>query len=78
MSLPLEFQSGCVQHMKELRGGTSLIDYCLNMSTLLELREKRREYLMGGSKTEQQERYYNIEKFYLSIHIIFTYFVMEK
>ncbi|XP_019860374.1 PREDICTED: uncharacterized protein LOC109588677, partial [Amphimedon queenslandica] len=51
-----EFQSGCVQHMKELRGGTSLIDYCLNMSTLLELREKRREYLMGGSKTEQQER----------------------
>uniref|UniRef100_A0A1X7T646 Uncharacterized protein n=1 Tax=Amphimedon queenslandica TaxID=400682 RepID=A0A1X7T646_AMPQE len=52
-----EFQSGCVQHMKELRGGTSLIDYCLNMSTLLELGEKRREYLMGGSKTEQQESY---------------------
>ena len=45
-----------MRHLKKMKGGTVLVEYCLKMTALLELREKKKEHIMSGTKAEQQDK----------------------
>ena len=45
-----------MRHLKKMKGGMVLVEYCLKTTALLELREKKKEYIMSGSKAEQQDK----------------------
>ena len=45
-----------MRHLKKMKGGMVLVEYYLKMMALLELREKRKEHIMSGSKAEQQDK----------------------